>query len=73
MYGYYEKTLEVALLNAAIFTGAVTTDNINHAQAYMITCAQERNDGYNAYMEKVLSQEHYKDAGLSMLYVCTRL
>ncbi|MCR5176849.1 MAG: M48 family metalloprotease [Anaerovibrio sp.] len=62
------KLIAAGLVTIGVFAGLGITGGINTVEAYMITCAQERNDGYNAYREKVLSQEHYKDAGLSALY-----
>ena len=63
-----KKMLAATLLSVGIFTSFMAEEGVNHAQAYMITCAQERYDGYEAYKENVLSKKHYKDAGLSALY-----
>ena len=63
-----KKLLTATLLTAAIFTGSMSAGDIPHAQAYMITCQEERNVGYNAYNEYLASHKYYKDKDLSSFY-----
>ena len=56
-----KKSLAVALMAAGILTGSMAAGDIHHAQAYMITCQEERDVGHGAYDKYFASQFVHKD------------